>query len=93
MRTHQKYTGRRICDILKDIRQQVAFDNDISLHFEKCTYQGECTGTCPRCESELAIINEQLKERKSNNLPILISKYSLNQINVVIDEAKEIKSP
>lgn len=71
----------------------MAFDNDISLHFEKCTYQGECTGTCPRCESELAIINEQLKERKSNNLPILISKYSLNQINVVIDEAKEIKSP
>lgn len=93
MITHQKYTGRRICDILKDIRQQVAYDNDISLHFEKCTYQGECSGTCPMCESELAIINNQLKERKRNNLPVLISKYYIKLTKGSIVDTKEIRSP
>ena len=45
--------GRQKCKILKEIRQRIADENDIPYVTRECSYQGECTGTCPRCESEL----------------------------------------
>lgn len=80
MNLHQQYTGKQICEILKEIRQQVAFENDIFLQTERCTFQGICTGTCPKCESELAYLNKMLKNREDHNISIIINKYEIEKI-------------
>ena len=45
--------GKKKCRILKEIRQKIADENDIPYVTHECKFQGECKGTCPRCESEL----------------------------------------
>ena len=34
--------GKNTCKILKEIRKQIALDNDINLIVEECTYKGDC---------------------------------------------------
>ena len=43
--------GKQTCKILKDIRRQIAEANDIEYITSECQYKGDCTGTCPKCES------------------------------------------
>ncbi len=59
-----KTNGRRICDELKRIRLEVAKANGISYEPNECSFEGECDGTCPACEAELAELTRQLKEKK-----------------------------
>lgn len=50
---------RRKCDYLKDIRRKYCAANEIPLKIDECNFKGRCTGTCPKCESELDFINER----------------------------------
>ena len=56
--------GKAKCKILKEIRQKIADENDIPYVTRECTYQGDCSGTCPRCESELRYLERELEARK-----------------------------
>lgn len=55
--------GRAKCKILKEIRQKIADENDIPYVTRECTYQGDCSGTCPKCESELRYLERELERR------------------------------
>ena len=55
--------GKEECRILKEIRRQIADANDIPYVTRDCRFQGECRGTCPRCESELRYLEKQLEAR------------------------------
>ena len=55
--------GKDICKQLKDIRQQIASENDIPLEEHECHYDGPCNGTCPRCDAELQYIENELGRR------------------------------
>lgn len=57
--------GKEKCRALKEIRRQIAEANDITLAISECTYQGECRGTCPKCESELRFLERELALRRS----------------------------
>ena len=57
--------GKNKCKILKQIRQKIADENDIPLVTRECSYQGECSGTCPKCEQELRYLEQQLAQRQS----------------------------
>ncbi|MDO4804140.1 MAG: hypothetical protein Q4A32_04895 [Lachnospiraceae bacterium] len=57
--------GKQKCKILKEIRQRIADENDIPYVTRECSYQGECKGTCPRCESELKYLEQELARRSS----------------------------
>lgn len=57
--------GKEKCRALKEIRRQIAEANDIVLAVSECTYQGECRGTCPRCESELRFLERELAIRRN----------------------------
>lgn len=57
--------GKQKCRILKEIRQRIADENDIPYVTRECTFQGECRGTCPRCESELQYLERELALRTS----------------------------
>ena len=57
--------GKEKCRILKEIRQRIADENDIPYVTRECSFQGSCRGTCPKCESELRYLEEQLALRQS----------------------------
>ena len=56
--------GKTTCRILKEIRQQIADANDIEFVTSECRYQGECAGTCPKCEAEVRYLESQLAARQ-----------------------------
>jgi hypothetical protein len=56
--------GKQTCKILKEIRKQIAADNDIELVTSECTYQGDCLGTCPKCEAEVRYLERELEKRQ-----------------------------
>ncbi len=55
--------GKYICDQLKEVRKRIAEENDIPLKMEDCTHNGECQGSCPRCEAEVRYLENALAER------------------------------
>lgn len=55
--------GKKICGELKKIRRRIADENGIKLDIPECTYEGECRGTCPRCEWEVKYLEKTLFER------------------------------
>ncbi|MBQ6661899.1 MAG: hypothetical protein IJM57_10880 [Lachnospiraceae bacterium] len=55
--------GKDKCRILKQIRKQIADENDIPFVVEECKHKGECKGTCPKCEAELKALEKELSLR------------------------------
>ena len=56
--------GKSKCKILKQIRQQIAAENDISYVVSECKHQGDCLGTCPKCEAEVRYLEEELHKKQ-----------------------------
>ena len=54
--------GKQTCKILKEIRQQIALENDIELVTSECTHKGDCAGTCPKCEAEVRYLERELEK-------------------------------
>lgn len=52
------------CKELKQIRAKMAENLGIDLHQRECTYEGYCSGTCPKCKSEEMQINAALLKRQ-----------------------------
>lgn len=48
------------CKELKKVRATIADKLGIDLHQRECTYEGECSGTCPKCAQEENILNKAL---------------------------------
>ncbi len=69
--------GKKKCKILREIRRQIASENDIPFVTEECRYQGECKGTCPKCESELRYLEAQMEKRRSLGKAVTVSAVAL----------------
>lgn len=67
------YRGKRTCKILKEIRQEIARANDIALVTSECRYQGDCAGTCPKCEAEVAYLEQQLNLRRMVGKTVMLT--------------------
>jgi hypothetical protein len=52
--------GRKICNVLRDIRQQIADRNEIECTTSEYPVTEECSGTCPKCESEVKYLENEL---------------------------------
>lgn len=57
--------GKQTCRILKDIRRQIAEANDIEFITSECQYQGDCLGTCPKCEAEVRYLEQQIERKRT----------------------------
>ena len=55
--------GKKRCKILKEIRRQIAVNNDIEFVTSECKHQGDCLGTCPKCEAEVRYLERELEKR------------------------------
>lgn len=65
--------GKKKCEILKTIRCQVAKKNGIPYTYTECTYQGECRGTCPKCEEELRYLTRELDKIKRSGKQVAVA--------------------
>lgn len=55
---------KTVCKTLKEVRKRIADANDIPFETTECHYDGECAGTCPKCESEVRYLEKQLDIRR-----------------------------
>jgi len=69
--------GKRTCKILKEIRQEIADKNEIAYTSSECHFEGECQGTCPKCEAELKYIENELHKRTRLGKTATIAGISL----------------
>lgn len=51
------------CSELKKIRKYLADELHIDLHQTECTFEGECSGTCPKCKKEEKILNSAILKK------------------------------
>lgn len=65
--------GKSKCKILKEIRQKIAEDNDIAFVTSECKYQGDCSGTCPKCEAELFFLEQELEKRRKTGKKVVLA--------------------
>lgn len=72
--------GKQTCKILKEIRQQIAEANDIEFITSECQYQGDCLGTCPKCEAEVRYLEQQLERKQITGKAITVLGISAGLI-------------
>jgi len=77
--------GKRTRKILKEIRQQIAEKNDIELVTSECHFQGECQGTCPKCEEEVRYLENELQKRKQLGKAVAVAGISLGIVGTFSD--------
>ena len=65
--------GKQKCRILKEIRQRIAEENDIPYVTRECSYQGDCRGTCPKCEAELRYLEQELQKRQAMGKKVAVA--------------------
>lgn len=69
--------GKQICNELKEIRRSIAQENGIALDIPECTYDGQCDGTCPRCEAELQHLEQALSIRAAMGKAAVVAGLAL----------------
>lgn len=72
--------GKQTCKILKEIRQQIAEANDIEFITSECQFQGDCLGTCPKCEAEVRYLEQQLERKQTAGKAITVLGISAGLI-------------
>ena len=69
--------GKKICDTLKEVRMQVAKANDIKYAPTECHHEGDCAGTCPKCEAEVRWLEQQLRLRRQLGKAVAVVGVSM----------------
>lgn len=65
--------GKQRCKILKEIHRKIADANDIEFITSECQHKGDCLGTCPKCEAELAYLERELEKRQRLGKTVVVA--------------------
>lgn len=65
------------CKVLKTIRKKLADTLGVELHQRECTFEGECSGTCPKCQQEEQILNQALLSKAAVAVGVAALSVSL----------------
>lgn len=57
--------GKKICELLKQIRLDIARENGIEYTPNECHHKGDCAGTCPACDNELLYLEREISRKRS----------------------------
>lgn len=82
--------GKKICKSLREIRCRIARANDIDYTPAVCTHEGNCSGTCPACESELRYIERQLLRRTAQGKKIVLAGLALGAASLMPMQAQQV---
>ena len=72
--------GKRTCEVLKEVRRTIARENDIPMKEHECTFEGECSGTCPYCEAEMRHIERELQRRKNLGKAVTVAGIAMSTL-------------
>jgi len=93
-------TGKQKCRVLKEIRRQIAAQNDIRYVIEECRHQGNCRGTCPKCEWEVRMLESELEKRRKSGKKVVLAGISAgflltscSPIDTVKDLVRSVSGP
>ena len=75
------HTGKEKCEILRRIRQDVADRYGLEYRSTDCKHQGDCSGTCPKCDAELEDLQHQLASRGIENVDFLTIPIEASDTN------------
>lgn len=81
--------GKRKCRILKEIRRKIAAENGIEFVTSECKYQGDCSGTCPKCEAEVRYLETELNKRKNAGKAIAVAGIAATMLTACATPAAE----
>ena len=83
-------SGKQKCEILKSIRRRIAEIYGLKYNPDECRHEGECLGTCPKCDAELEDIQRQLKAIGVYDIDLvahdILSNNEIIETNNPIDE-------
>lgn len=85
--------GKQTCKILKEIRRQIAEANGIEFVTSECRYKGDCLGTCPKCESEVRYLEQQLRARSLAGKAVVLAGISAASIAMLFPISTEAQTP
>ena len=82
--------GKKICKSLREIRCRIAQANDIDFTPAVCTHEGDCSGTCPSCESELRYIERQLLRRTAQGKKVALAGLAMGAASLMPMHAQQV---
>ena len=82
--------GKEKCEFLKGIRKRMAEANGIPYEPRECTYEGECSGTCPFCEKEAAELLAKLRKKEAEGAEIKTDLLSIEAIESIHRDPESI---
>ena len=82
--------GKHICNTLKAIRLDIARANGIKYEPRECHHEGDCSGTCPACESEMRYLEREIARRRSNGKAALIAGVSLGLMSFTATSCNQL---
>lgn len=85
--------GKEKCEILRRIRQDVAERYGLKYTPSECKHQGDCAGTCPKCDAELEDLQRQLESRGIENVDFLNIPIEASETNEVEILQGDIQAP
>lgn len=85
--------GKQTCKILKEIRRQIADANGIEFVTSECRYNGDCLGTCPKCEAEVRYLEQQLRVRSLAGKAVALAGISTASLSMLMPMTSEAQIP
>ena len=85
--------GKHICEQLKAIRLDIARANGIKYVPRECHHEGDCSGTCPACESEMRYLEREIARRRSLGKAAIIAGVSLGLMSISATSCDQLKRP
>ena len=82
-------TGKEKCKLLKQIRKEIAESNGIVYLTAECTFEGECRGTCPKCDAEVRYLDDQLQQKAARGEKVSLAGLSLDTYEGVVSPAED----
>lgn len=82
-------TGKEKCELLKAIRKQIAERYNLEYTPSECTHQGDCLGTCPKCDADLRDLQKQLERREITDIDLNIEIPDVDN-NIESDDVDEL---
>ena len=82
--------GKLICNTLRAIRLDIARANGIEYAPRECLHEGDCSGTCPACESELRYLEREIARRRSLGKAALVAGVSLGLMSFTATSCNQL---
>ena len=78
-----KLSGKQKCEMLRNIRREIAARNNIEYITSDCTYEGDCLGTCPKCDAEVRYLENELNRKIQSGQQVSVAGINDNFVQLI----------